>query len=147
MVVPYDIHGNSTTNQYKLYYEKQAGGDLPVFYGATVQRGNGLGGLFSKVLRGVAPVLKDTARSLGRNFINSSIGVAKDMIDGKKFTESAKQNFSKGGKNFLSSLEHTLSTPLRGGVKRKHSTSRQTSKRKLKSNKNKRRKLTKDIFE
>ena len=59
MIVPYNY--DSSSGFYKHYYENQAGGSLPVFRGATRQRGYGLGGIFSSLFKGLAPMLKTVA--------------------------------------------------------------------------------------
>lgn len=45
-------------HRFVSYYESQVGGTLPGFYGAPVMYGRGIGSIFSKLFRFVAPLLK-----------------------------------------------------------------------------------------
>lgn len=125
----------------KHYYQNQSGGNLAVFRGATRQRGYGLGGIFTKLFRGIAPILKNVAKSTGKQIIKTGSDIVTDVIDGKSLKNAALSNLSNGGQQLLSSLTSKLTTTKRGGTKRKtnHST-------KLKSFKKRKRHITNDIF-
>ena len=45
-------------NRFVSYYENQVGGTLPGFYGSPVMYGRGIGSIFSKLFRFVAPLMK-----------------------------------------------------------------------------------------
>lgn len=148
MTVPYSI--NSSGEHYKTYYINQAGGSIPFFRGKTIQHGSGLSGMFSKVFKGIAPVLKQTAKHAGKQLLNTGVNIAKDMLDGRAFTESAKANFSKGGKDLFKSLSSKI-LPNVGGIKQTESkkvggVKRKFQVKKKKLPKTKRRRLTSDIF-
>lgn len=125
----------------KHYYQNQSGGVLPVFRGATRQRGYGLGGIFTKLFQGIAPVLKNVAKSAGKQIIKTGANIVTDVIDGRNIKDAAVSNLSNGGQQLLSSLTSKLTTAKRGGVKRKANISP-----KIKTVKKKRRRITNDIF-
>jgi len=127
MVVPYNPQNSSPF--YRDYYAQQSGNGLSVFRGATVQRGRGIGGFFSRILRGAMPLLKSGAKIIGEQMIDSGASIAKDIINGKNLKTTAIQNFSSGGKQLLSSLTRTLnSTTNKRKRKARASSSNNSSK-------------------
>ena len=46
------------------YYVKQAGNGLPVFRGASFQKGYGIGSVFGSIGRTVLPLLKSGAKAV-----------------------------------------------------------------------------------
>lgn len=137
MVAAYDF--NHTSPFFHHYYEKQAGGSLPVFRGSTRQRGYGLGNIFSKVFSGLLPLVKSVAKTAGKQLISTGADIANDVIDGESFSKSALGNLSSGGKQLFSTLTNRIRGGKRGGVKRRHPSKSSQVKRK-------RRRVTKDIF-
>lgn len=119
------------------YYERQAGG-LPAFVGSTIQQGGGIGGIFTKFMRGMGPIIKRGAKAAGEQLLSTGINIASDVIDGKPFADTAKSNLKSGGKQLLGKITHAFNNPKRGVAR----------KRQRKNNvvKNKRRKISKDIF-
>ena len=136
MTAVYDF--NTSSHVFKHYYQSQtgAGGSIPVFRGSTRQRGYGIGGIFSKVFQRLAPVLKNVAKSAGRQLVKSGANIITDVIDGRSLRNAAMSNLSSGGQQLVSSLTSKL-TKKRGGVKRKTTIS---------PVKKKRRRITNDIF-
>lgn len=137
MTVPYVL--DSSASHYKHYYSNQAGGGLSVFRGKTIQNGSGIGSVFSKVFKGISPVLKQLAKTSGKQLLKSGTKIASDVISGKSFSQSAKKNLSEGGKDLLKSLTTSI-TPKVGGTKRKRKPKNRTSI------KTKKRRLNNDIF-
>jgi len=140
MKVPYRF--DATSSHYKTYYSNQAGGTLPVFKGQTIQRGSGLGGVFSKIFKGIAPVLKSVAKTAGKQLINSGASIANDLLEGKSFNDTAKDNLTQGGKKLFNDLTSSIFSSKVGGAKKRSKPRRIQHK----ASKNKRRRLTKDIF-
>lgn len=136
MAVKYSL--DSSAKFINNYYEQQAGGNIPVFRGSTVQTGSGIGGIFSRLMKGVVPMLKEGAKIAGKELINSGVNIANDMINGKSFADSTKVNLKSGGKQLLRNLKNAYNSPKRGVTKRK-----QIKKKYIKT---KRRTLNKDIF-
>lgn len=137
MTVPYVF--DSSASHYKHHYSNQAGGKISVFKGKTIQNGSGIGSVFSKIFRGIAPLLKQVAKTSGRELIKAGSNIATDVLDGKSFSQSAKKNLSDSGKKLLKSLSTSISSNV-GGTKRKMSSN------KSHVHKTKKRRLDKDIF-
>ena len=81
------------------YYVTQAKNNLPVFRGATYQRGYGFGNVFRRFFRWVVPILKENAmpviKNLGKETLKGAINVATDALDGQDIKSSAKSNLKK----------------------------------------------------
>jgi hypothetical protein len=69
------------------YYQNQASG---YYSGPMVQRGHGLGGLFSSLFRTIAPmiapVLKSGAKAVAREALRTGTQIASDYISGDKIS-------------------------------------------------------------
>ena len=61
---------------YKNYYLNQAGHGIPVYRGAGLQRGHGLGSILGGLLRSAAPLMKSAAKTIGREALNFGVGLA-----------------------------------------------------------------------
>ena len=114
---------------YEDYYTRKSGGEVPVFYGARMQRGHGLGSILGGLFRRALPFLSSGAQILGHQAMN----VASDMIDGKSFQDSAKSRLKEGIKTFVTS--NPIIPQSGRGVKRKRR--RQTSRMQSKKSKKK----------
>ena len=115
MSIIYDF--DTSSHSLKNYYLNQSGGGIPVFRGATRQRGYGLGGIFSNLFRRIAPVLKNVAKTAGKQLVKTGANFVTDVIDGKTLKKAALSNLSSGGQQLVSSLSSKLSTKKRGGSK------------------------------
>ena len=82
-------------------------------------------------------MLKNVARSAGKQLVKTGANIITDVIDGNTLKKSAISNLSHGGQQLISTLTSKLKTPKRGGVKRKSTNT---------SVKKKKRRLTDDIF-
>ena len=82
MTTTYDF--DVTSHAFKHFYQNQTGtgGSIPVFRGLTRQRGYGIGGIFSKMFQSIAPVLKNVARSAGKQLVKTGANFITDVIDG-----------------------------------------------------------------
>ena len=100
------------------YYVNQAGGALPVFQGSRGQRGHGFSSVLSGLFRSAVPMLK----RIGKQALTTGAYIASDMLDGKKFNESARNRVRQGINSFLPSgdvSEQSGSGRRRRVVKRK----------------------------
>ena len=95
----------SDKNLFDRYYLNQAGGGGVVFKGARMQRGHGLGGLFSGILKSAIPLLKSGlkaavpmfkrgAMTLGKQMLDTGMNVAGDMLAGQSLKTAAKNRVS-----------------------------------------------------
>lgn len=133
----------SSESFYRDYYGQQKGNGLAVFRGATIQKGRGIGSLFSSILRGAMPLLKSGAKAVGKQLMSSGANVVNDLLDGKELKSSAVQNFSVGGKKLLSSFTNNLSQATKQRVNRKRKVAAKSVK---KGNKRKRTNKPTNIF-
>lgn len=131
MIVPYHVDGSDRF--YKNYYENQIGNGLSVFRGATVQKGHGIGGFFSSLLKGAMPLLKSGVKSIGKELLSTGVGLARDALQGKDMKSAAKQRFMASGDNLLGKLSDTMSgngfQPMRKRRKTKSGGTRRGKKR------------------
>jgi hypothetical protein len=103
--------------------------DKPFFKGVEYQKGYGLGDQFRRFFRWIVPIFKKHAaptiekslKKIGEESINSISNIAKDVISGKNFSESAKENISNSIDYLKQAAEATLKEE---GVKRKRKESK-----------------------
>lgn len=93
---------------YKDYYQRQSGNGLAVFKGSTIQRGHGIGGFFSGLLKGAMPLLKSGAKTVGKQLLKTGLNITGDLLNGKNFKESAKQRFSQSGQKLVQNFSNML---------------------------------------
>ena len=67
---------------YEDYYLNQCGHKMPVFYGARMQRGHGLGSIFSGLFRSIFPMLKRVAPVIGKKALQTGIDIVSDVAAG-----------------------------------------------------------------
>ncbi len=117
---------------YEDYYLNQCGHGMPVFYGARMQRGHGLGSIFSGLFRSIFPMLKRVAPVIGKKALQTGIDIVSDVAAGQSLKESAKSRVSDALKEGISSFIQTENTQSGSGFrrKRKHSKKSKTSKKK-----------------
>ena len=93
-----------------------------MFQGSRGQRGHGFGSVLSGLFRSAMPMLK----RIGKQALTTGAYIARDMLAGKKFDESAKSRVRQGINSFLNPeetvSEQTGSGRRRRGVKRKRIT-------------------------
>ncbi len=103
---------DASRQMYEDYYERQVGGEIPVFRGAKYQRGHGLGsiigGLFRRIvlpfLKQGGQFLKSNRDVLLGNALKTGMEVADDVLQGKSLKESAKKRVAKGIKRAAESV-------------------------------------------
>ena len=79
-------------NAYEKYYLNQVGGALPVFAGARIQKGHGLGSMFRSLVRMAAPLLVKGAKAVGKQVLRSGVQVMNDVASGHNFRDSFKKH-------------------------------------------------------
>lgn len=72
------------------YYANQAGGYMPVYAGARMQRGHGLGSIFSAIGRFALPILRRLAPVVGRKIMTTGAQIMDDVAAGQAFKHAAK---------------------------------------------------------
>ena len=74
---------NDDRKAYEDYYLNQCGHGMPVFYGARMQRGHGIGSIFSGLFRSIFPVLKRVAPVIGKKALQTGIDIVSDVAAGQ----------------------------------------------------------------
>ena len=96
---------------YDDYYLHQTGRGLPVFSGPALQRGHGLGGILGGVMRMAVPLLKKGAKFLGRQALQTGVGLAEDVMAGKNVKTSAKRRLKQMGTDTLQHIGRQRKSP------------------------------------
>jgi len=112
---------------YEDYYLKQSGNGMPVFQGARMQRGHGLGSILSGFFRSAWPLIQTGAKAFGRQVLRTGLQIANDVAEGHKFKESSKRRIPEGKKAFASSNE--FNTQSGSGKKRRKKSRKKNKKR------------------
>jgi len=94
---------DASRSLYEDYYVKQSGNGMPVFHGARMQRGHGLGSILSGLFRRAWPVIQSGAKAFGKQFLKTGLQVANDVVEGQTFKESGMKRVPEGIKSFVSS--------------------------------------------
>jgi hypothetical protein len=122
---------NDDRDAYASYYLNQGGKGMPVFYGPRIQRGHGIGSLFSGLFRSIFPIFKKVAPVIGRQ----ALSLADDLVQGHSFKDAAKARLMEGiseGINTITSPGNAQSgSGIRGRKRKKKQVSRKTRKRKV----------------
>ena len=74
--MPYCCDGHA----HEEYYVQQAGGGLPVFAGARVQQGHGIGNVLGGLIRMAIPLLKSGVGALKREAVKAGVGLAGNLL-------------------------------------------------------------------
>ena len=74
------INMRDDPHRFVNYYQNQVGGTLPGFYGAPVMYGRGIGSIFSKLFRFVAPLVKKGCAIAKPHLKTVATNIASDVI-------------------------------------------------------------------
>lgn len=74
------LHLNQDPHRFVSYYENQVGGALPGFYGTPMMYGRGIGSIFSKLFRFVAPLLKTGFAAAKPHLKTAATNIATDAV-------------------------------------------------------------------
>ena len=84
------------------YAGHQRGSGMPIFVGRKYQRGHGLGNILGGFARKwLLPLVTVHGKQLLGNAVKTGLEIADDVIEGKKFKESAKKRIPSGIKRTL----------------------------------------------
>jgi hypothetical protein len=132
--------GEGDRRAFENYYVSQCGHGMPVFYGARMQRGHGIGSIFGGLFRTIFPILKRVAPAIGRQALETGMQIAGDVAGDRSVKEAAKtrvvEAIEKGINKIASAQNQTGS-----GISRKRTRSTATNVRGKKK-----KKLATDIF-
>lgn len=114
---------------YEDYYVNQSGSGVPVFQGTRMQRGHGLGSVFSGLFRSALPLIARGAKALGKRALQASLQVANDVAEGSSFGDAAKRRFTDGIKTAFTDANVNLQS---GSGRRKRERVQEKKKKKKK---------------
>ena len=98
---------------YKEYYGRQNGGSMPVFAGARMQRGHGLGNILSSLFRKILPFFKQNVKSVGVRALKTGMAIADDVLEGKSFKDSASSRVPAGIKDIAANINWQTGSGIR----------------------------------
>ena len=78
---------------------------MPYFAGARVQQGYGLGNLFSSIAKSVLPLVKKSAKILGKQVLQSGVDFASDVLQGENIKQAAIDQAKAAGTNLLQAAQ------------------------------------------
>src|SRR5664279_6650713 len=137
----------ASRGMYEEYYTRQqkGNGGMPVYMGATSQRGHGLGNMLGSLFRRILPFLKQNAIPLLQRgaamALRTGATVVDDVHDGQTVKESLKERVPSGIKSFVSSIINQSGS---GAYRRNKSIKRKKTRKIRQRHSTKRRKT--DIF-
>ena len=102
---------------YEDYYVKQAGSGLPVFGGASFQKGYRIGSVFGSIGRVVLPLRKSRAKAVGKEALKSGKQFLGDILEENNVKQAAATRAKAAGKICIVLPLHTLVTVRRVSVK------------------------------
>ena len=88
---------------YQPYYMNQVGGGQSIYTGRLYQRGHGFGNLLGSLFRTVAPMLRKTAVSLGKDVLRSGVSVGSRSLTDS--VADAPVNKSRSNDNLLRTVD------------------------------------------
>ncbi|KAJ8048961.1 hypothetical protein HOLleu_01485 [Holothuria leucospilota] len=83
-------HYHNDPRDYEHYYLQQVGNGLPVFHGARVQKGYGMGNILGGLFRSAMPLFKRGAKALGKEALRTGVEIAGDVLHGTSLRRAAK---------------------------------------------------------
>lgn len=101
---------------YDEYYLNQAGGKLPVFQGTKFQRGHGF---FGRLFKFFLPIVKSALPVVGKHALSTGLSIGKDLIEGEKFSNTARKRLKETGANILDEISQKFNKQSGSGKKRK----------------------------
>ena len=123
------------------YYLQQAGKGANFYYqGAPLQRGYGLGSIFSALFRSAVPLIKNGANAEGLQLMRSGADFANDLVQGIDLKTAARQRAREAGRSLTDKAATKLRSMLGGKNKRKRPVKKAVSRKRS------RKVITPDIF-
>ena len=95
------------------------GRGIPYFAGPAYQRGHGIGSLFRGLFRFAMPLLKQGAKAVGRQALQTGIQVAGDMLENRPIKESLRTRVREAGSSLRIKAENKVNQLLNGSGRRR----------------------------
>lgn len=97
------------TCPYEHYYSHQAGSGIGVIYkGVPYQRGHGIGSFLGGLFRSVLPLLSSGARVIGKEALNTGVGLLSDMVSSRPIEESIKSRLKEASSNLKRKADNKI---------------------------------------
>jgi hypothetical protein len=111
------------SERYFEYYQGQARGIGGGFKGARGQKGSGLGNFLSGLFRRVFPYIKQGAKALGSELLDTGTNILRSSLNKEDMKESIDKHLSNAGKNLGAKAASTVKSMLGMGYKKRRSSS------------------------
>ena len=95
------------------------GRGLPYFAGPVYQRGHGIGSLFRGLFRYAMPFIKQGAKAVGRQALQTGIHLAGDVLENRPFKESVKTRVREAGSALRTKAQNKINHLLTGSGRRR----------------------------
>jgi len=105
---------------YEEYYDKQNGGEIPVYAGHRFQHGHGLGSILGGIFRRlVLPFIQTHGKRILANAVRTGMEVADDVIEGQPLKQAAQRRVPAGIKRTIREMEPQFGSGVRTVKRRK----------------------------
>jgi hypothetical protein len=104
---------------YAKYYAAQAGGSLPVFYGAHKMQGHGFADFMGKIWKFLSPIVTPTLKTMRDEGIKSGIQVLSDLQRDVPLQTSVKSHAKSATQNVLASTLKRLQSGSGSNINKK----------------------------
>jgi hypothetical protein len=119
------------SEKYFEYYQAQARGIGGGFKGARSQKGSGLGSFLSGIFKRVFPYLKQGARALGSELLDTGTNLLRSKLNNEDMSASVDKHLGAAGRNLGAKAASSVQAMLGMGYKkRRSSTTAQSRARK-----------------
>jgi len=95
------------------------GRGIPYFAGPVYQRGHGIGSLFRGLFRFAMPFIKQGAKAVGRQALQTGMQVAGDMLENRPVKESIKARVHEAGSALKTKAANKMTQLLTGSGRRR----------------------------
>lgn len=100
---------------YEHYYSHQAGSGIGIIYkGVAHQRGHGIGSFLGGLFRSVLPLLANGAKAVGKEALNTGVGLLSDLINARPLNESIKTRLKKANENLKRKADDKIDSLMSG---------------------------------
>lgn len=110
-----NVKRNNINCPYEHYYSHQAGSGVGVIYkGTPYQRGHGIGSFLGGLFRSVLPLLSSGAKAVGKQMLNTGVGLLTDMVNAQPMKESFKNRFKEASGNLKRKADEKIDSLMSG---------------------------------
>jgi hypothetical protein len=116
------------SDRYFEYYQAQARGIGGGFKGARSQKGSGLGSFLSGIFKKVFPYLKQGARALGSELLDTGTNLLRSKLNNEDMSTSIDKHLGAAGRNLGAKAASSVQAMLGMGYKKRRSSTRTQSR-------------------